>query len=89
MGWFGYLTLFLYYVYFLYQMYKVEGKCRSTPFANQIVCSEGRYFCYFDRYFWLLPTQTMVVRLAFFRYTPYHVSSPHRRRDVSVIPPQP
>ena len=24
MGCFGYLTLFLYYVYFLYQMYKVE-----------------------------------------------------------------
>ena len=25
MGWFGYLTLFLYYVDFLYQMYKVES----------------------------------------------------------------
>ena len=32
MGWFGYLTLFLYYVYFLYQMYKVEvSGVRKSP----------------------------------------------------------
>ena len=30
MGWFGYLTLFLYYVYFLYQMYKVEESIRQN-----------------------------------------------------------
>ena len=57
MGCFGYLTLFLYYVYFLYQMYKVEveaarvtvtamilsGPCGigSDPFGNWLRCPQN------------------------------------------------
>ena len=33
MGWFGYLTLFLYPVYFLYETYKVEVKLGDNTYA--------------------------------------------------------